>query len=142
MDTTQFFKLFDEDTSKEPDEILSEIDYKKQVLKIQIFIKLISNRKQLTKSLSMLGDSTLHTNLLETDFADTWMFNRAFSYIENFDIELLGILYENYNIDWKLFLKCLFLSLKYFEQNEQYENCVILFNIEKKIRELQEDLEI
>lgn len=141
MDTTKFFKLFDEDNSREPDEILSEIDYKNQLLKIQIFIKLISNRKQLAKSLSMLGDSMLHTNLSETDFADTWMFNRAFSYIENFDIEVLDILFGNYNVDWKLFLKCIFLSLKYFEQNEQYENCVILFNIEKRIRELQENLE-
>lgn len=141
MDTTQFFKLFDEDISKEPNEILSDIDYKNQQLKIQIFIKLVSNRKQLSKSLSMLGDSVLHTNLSETDFADIWMFNRAFSYIENFDIEMLDMLYENYVIDWKLFLKCLFLSIKYFEQNEQYENCVILFNIEKRIRELQENLE-
>ena len=141
MNVPELFELFDENIQEEPIGNFSNIEIKNNQLKIQIFMKMISNRKNLAKSLNSFGEYIPEFSLSTEELADTWMYNRALAYLRELDIEVLDILIGNVSIDWNIFLNCLQLAINYFESIEEYENCAFLFMIEKRTRKLQENLD-
>jgi hypothetical protein len=106
--------------------------------KVGMFCKMIKNGKNFTKQLlGFFKTSNDPINLSGVDEAsEIMMYNRAFSWIQECDLN---------NDDWKLALhnhkekgiiECLVGSIKYFESIEEYEICAFL----KKLQNFTEEI--
>jgi hypothetical protein len=125
MDVDKIFGLFDD--SWKTNDRASELENFKasSIFNVKMFIKLIKNGKGFKNSIiDIFSKSNTTFNLDQIDEAgDHLMYTRAYFWIENVDIE--DNEYVSF-IDLELFKKYLILSLKHFENMEEYEKCAHL----------------
>ena len=93
---------------------------------IRMFVKLILNYTSYSKQLSKIFTSP-DVNLQEVQDAGEWMlYDRAFYYLKSVDLHdkyHIKILFEEANPKLE---EALTKSLKFFEQEEEYEKCAVL----------------
>lgn len=125
MDVDKIFGLFD-DSWKINDKIPELENFKaSSIFNIKMFIKLIKNGKGFKNSIiDIFSKSNTTFNIDQIDEAgDHLMYTRAYFWIEQVDIK--NDEYINF-IDLGLFKEYLSLSLKHFENMEEYEKCAHL----------------
>ena len=64
------------------------------------------------------------------------VFNRAWTYIKNIDIDNEDHLQAIINMEKKVFYTSLQSAIEYFQIEEEYEKCAHLFNIQEVVRKI------
>lgn len=106
--------------------------------KIGMFVKLIQNHQVFHKKLEkFLKKEQPNYNVESTKEASEFtVFNRAWTYIKNVDIDDKDHINAIINFDPKTLLKVLNSSIKFFENYEEYEKCAHLFKIQEIVKEI------
>jgi hypothetical protein len=106
--------------------------------KIGMFVKLIQNNivfneklKQFFKNAQQEFDEEVTKQ--SSEFT---VFNRAWYYIKDIDIDNKEHLYAVIKQDTKYLLDSLERAIKYFENREEYEKCAHIHKIEKIVKEI------
>ena len=152
MDLDNIFGLFgfnkDNDNSKE-ESYLKEIEEYKSTpkYKVGMFYKMISNgiqfRGQLIKFFEKSTREELDLGIGEV--GDYMMYTRAYYWIQECDIKkdewkealqhyLKQEGFENKECEKNDFINCFILSIKYFEEIEEFEKCAFLKNIQDYLK--------
>ena len=99
--------------------------------KIGMFVKLIHNNIVFNKKLKeFFKKAQQDYDELETKKSSEYtVFNRAWYYIKNIDIDNESHLYAVVKQDTKFLLDSLELAINYFENTEEYERCAHLHKI-------------
>lgn len=138
MSLNGIFALFgfpeDKDDNKELQKKEIEDFKKSAAFKIGMFKKLIRNgtlfKKQVVKFLSS-SDINLDVHGID-DAGDYMMYTRAYLWIKDFKFRSKEWKEALFNYSDDEFVNLIKLSIKYFEENEEYERCAHL----KKIQDL------
>ena len=106
--------------------------------KIGMFVKLIQNHQVFHKKLEkFLKKEQPNYNVESTKEASEFtVFNRAWTYIKNVNIDDKDHINAIINFDPKTLLKVLNSSIKFFESYEEYEKCAHLFKIQEIVKEI------
>ena len=106
--------------------------------KIGMFVKLIQNHEVFHKKLEkFLKKEQPNYNVESTKEASEFtVYNRAWGYIKNINIEGKEDLDAIINFEHKTLLKILSSSISFFEIYEEYEKCAHLYKIQKVIKEI------
>mgnify|MGYP001469986757 CR=1 FL=1 len=106
--------------------------------KIGMFVKLIQNHQVFHKKLEkFLKKEQPNYNVESTKEASEFtVFNRAWTYIKNVNIDDKDHINAIINFDPKTLLKVLNSSIKFFENYEEYEKCAHLFKIQEIVKEI------
>ena len=106
--------------------------------KIGMFVKLIQNHEVFHKKLEkFLKKEQPNYNVESTKEASEFtVYNRAWSYIKNIDINSKEDLNAIINFEHKALLKVLSSSITFFEVYEEYEKCAHLHKIQKTVKEI------
>lgn len=134
-------KLFDilglsidkKDISQKQKEIDSEYDIR--FIRIKMFTKLIESVSEFKKNIKRkegFEDSYSYNKL-----ADSVIFSRSISFIETISAQDIQFISELDNSNIQKFKKALQVTIKYYEQLEEYELCAFLFNLEKALTDLK-----
>lgn len=132
----KIFGLFDDGGNKsQPQEI--HVDFMDTPhAKIGMFVKLIQNNivfnsklKQFFRTVDKEFDEK--TTKQSSEFS---VFNRAWYYIKDIDIDEESHLYAAIKQDTKYLLNSLRLAIEYFENTEEYERCAHLYKIEQTVK--------
>ena len=137
-DKNKIFQLFDEVANDPKDEEkLVEEFLKSSYAKIGMFVKLIQNHEIFHKKLKkFLMKEQPNYNINSTKEASSFtVFNRAWSYIENIDIEDKDNIKSILNFNSDLLYEVLEKSILYFESTEEYEKCGFLLKIQKVLKD-------
>jgi hypothetical protein len=136
IDPNKIFGLFggkEELNSKEPVNQANPlaIDFNDPFVKLKMFKKLIMNYTFYNKSLiEMFKKADPKLDIRELERAgEAMLYERAYSYIEDLNLKsrkVKKIITLNVDEELEVAFK---LSLKYFEEIEEYEKCVFLKNI-------------
>ena len=136
IDPNKIFGLFggkEELNSKEPVNQANPlaIDFNDPFVKLKMFKKLIMNYTFYNKSLiEMFKKADPKLDIRELERAgEAMLYERAYSYIEDLNLKsrkVKKIITSNVDEELEVAFK---LSLKYFEEIEEYEKCVFLKNI-------------
>ena len=108
-------------------------EYNIDFLKIKMFVKLVEGADEFKKNLNKLND----LNSSMDSLSDNLIFTKSLFYIEEINVDNLHQIPELNDLMILKFTKALQKSIQYFEENEQYEVCVVLFNIEKTLRDIK-----
>lgn len=132
----RIFGLFsDGDNKSQPQEV--HVDFMDTPdAKIGMFIKLIHNNivfNQKLKQFFKQVDKEFDEEVTKKSSEFT-VFNRAWYYIKGVDIDQDNHLYAAVKQDTKLLLEALELSIKFFEEREEYEKCAHIHKIEKVVK--------
>ena len=135
---------FPEDDGESPygkrDELNESLDVFKETphFKVGMFCKMIKNGKSFTKQLlGFFKTSNDPIDLSGIDEAsEIMMYNRAFSWIQECDLEDDNWKLALHNHKEKGIIECLIGSIKYFESIEEYETCAFL----KKLQNFTEKI--
>ena len=135
-DANRIFGLFSGgDERNQPQEI--HVDFMDTPdAKIGMFVKLIHNNIVFNQKLKQFFDK------VDKEFdeeatqksSEFTVFNRAWYYIKNIDIDNEKHLYAAIKQDTMYLLDALELSIKFFEEREEYEKCAHLHKIEKTVK--------
>jgi len=98
-----------------------------------MFVKLVEGADEFKKNLNKLND----LNSSMDSLSDNLIFTKSLFYIEEINVDNLHQIPELNDLMILKFTKALQKSIQYFEENEQYEVCVVLFNIEKTLRDIK-----
>ena len=137
-DKNKIFQLFDEvENDPKDEEKLVEEFLKSSYAKIGMFVKLIQNHEIFHKKLKkFLMKEQPNYNINSTKEASSFtVFNRAWSYIENIDIEDKDNIKSILNFNSDLLYEVLEKSILYFESTEEYEKCGFLLKIQKILKD-------
>jgi len=137
-DKNKIFQLFDEvENDPKDEEKLVEEFLKSSYAKIGMFVKLIQNHEIFHKKLKkFLMKEQPNYNINSTKEASSFtVFNRAWSYIENIDIEDKDNIKSILNFNSDLLYEVLEKSILYFESTEEYEKCGFLLKIQKVLKD-------
>lgn len=141
IDKNKLFNLFD-DTPDTPSvsEVRSSLkDFiKSPFAKIGMFTKLILNHFVFHEKLQKFLEKEEPTYNVEStrEAADYTVFNRAWSYIKQIDIDNPDDIEAMLNFNPKIFNKALQSALWYFEAQEEYEKCAHLYKIQQLVKEI------
>jgi hypothetical protein len=136
IDPNKIFGLFggkEELNSKEPVNQANPlaIDFNDPFIKLKMFKKLIMNQTSYSKGLiEMFKKVDPKLDISEIERAgEAMLYGRAYGYIDGLDLKdkkVKKIITLNVDEELKISLK---LSLKYFEEIEEYEKCAFLKNL-------------
>jgi hypothetical protein len=134
MDLNKIFNLFGGDLEESKDKELENFK-SSSIFKVKMFIKLIKNGEGFKKNfVNFLSSSSSSLEINEIEGAgDYVMFTRAYFWISQVDVERDGGEFIEF-IDIKELKALVFLSLKYFEEIEEYEKCSFLKKFLEKLR--------
>ena len=140
IDKDKIFKLFVDGKEISGDKTEDEIkDFMNgPYAKIGMFVKLIQNHEVFHKKLEkFLKKEQPNYNVESTKEASEFtVYNRAWSYIKNIDINSKEDLNAIINFEHKALLKVLSSSITFFEVYEEYEKCAHLHKIQKTVKEI------
>jgi hypothetical protein len=103
-----------------------------------MFVKLIQNHKIFHQKLEkFLKKEQPNYNVESTKEASEFtVYNRAWSYIQNINIENPDDINAIINFDNKVFYNVLNDAISYFQEYEEYEKCAHLFKIQQIVKEI------
>ena len=106
--------------------------------KIGMFVKLIQNHQVFHKKLEkFLKKEEPNYDVKSTKEASEFtVFNRAWSYIKEIDLDNHDDVHAIINFDPLIFSAALEGSIKFFESYEEYEKCSHLFNINEIVKRI------
>tara|TARA_R110000782_G_scaffold126421_1_gene217974 strand:- start:113 stop:538 length:426 start_codon:yes stop_codon:yes gene_type:complete len=106
--------------------------------KIGMFVKLIQNHKIFHQKLEkFLKKEQPNYNVESTKEASEFtVYNRAWSYIQNINIENPDDINAIINFDNKVFYSVLNDAISFFQEYEEYEKCAHLFKIQQIVKEI------
>ena len=106
--------------------------------RIGMFVKLIQNHKIFHLKLEkFLKKEQPNYNVESTKEASEFtVYNRAFNYIKDISLDDHNHVNAIINFDPKLLYSTLGMSIKYFEEIEEYEKCSHLHNIQEIVRRI------
>jgi hypothetical protein len=140
IDKDKIFKLFVNGKEISGDKTEDEIkDFMNgPYAKIGMFVKLIQNHEVFHKKLEkFLKKEQPNYNVESTKEASEFtVYNRAWSYIKDIDINGKEDLNAIINFEHKALLKVLSSSITFFEVYEEYEKCAHLHKIQKTVKEI------
>jgi hypothetical protein len=140
IDKDKIFKLFVNGKEISGDKTEDEIkDFMNgPYAKIGMFVKLIQNHEVFHKKLEkFLKKEQPNYNVESTKEASEFtVYNRAWSYIKDIDINSKEDLNAIINFEHKALLKVLSSSITFFEVYEEYEKCAHLHKIQKTVKEI------
>jgi len=140
LDKDKIFKLFVDGKEISEDKTKEEIkDFMNgPYAKIGMFVKLIQNHEIFHKKLEkFLKKEQPDYNVESTKEASEFtVYNRAWGYITNINVEDKEDLDAIVNFEHKVLLKILSSSISFFEIYEEYEKCAHLYKIQKVIKEI------
>ena len=140
IDKDKIFKLFVDGKEISEDKTKEEIkDFMNgPYAKIGMFVKLIQNHEVFHKKLEkFLKKEQPNYNVESTKEASEFtVYNRAWGYINNINVEDKEDLDAIVNFEHKVLLKILSSSISFFEIYEEYEKCAHLYKIQKVIKEI------
>ena len=136
----KIFKLFVDGKEIDGDKTKEEIkDFMNgPYAKIGMFVKLIQNHEVFHKKLEkFLKQEQPDYNVESTKEASEFtVYNRAWSYIKQIDIDNSDHLNAIINFDPKVFYKTLEGAVNFFESYEEYEKCAHLHKIKELVKEI------
>jgi|TARA_B110000238_G_scaffold155657_1_gene168276 hypothetical protein len=140
IDKDKIFKLFVDGKEIDGDKTKEEIkDFMNgPYAKIGMFVKLIQNHEVFHKKLEkFLKQEQPDYNVESTKEASEFtVYNRAWGYIKQIDIDNSDHINAIINFDNKVFYKVLNSSVKFFESYEEYEKCAHLHTLQKLVKEI------
>jgi|TARA_B110000305_G_scaffold14625_1_gene13700 hypothetical protein len=140
IDKDKIFKLFVDGKEIDGDKTKEEIkDFMNgPYAKIGMFVKLIQNHEVFHKKLEkFLKQEQPDYNVESTKEASEFtVYNRAWSYIKQIDIDNSDHLNAIINFDPKVFYKTLEGAVNFFESYEEYEKCAHLHKIKELVKEI------
>ena len=140
IDKDKIFKLFVDGKEIDGDKTKEEIkDFMNgPYAKIGMFVKLIQNHEVFHKKLEkFLKQEQPDYNVESTKEASEFtVYNRAWSYIKQIDIDNGDHLNAIINFDPKVFYKTLEGAVNFFESYEEYEKCAHLHKIKELVKEI------
>tara|TARA_R110000751_G_scaffold230719_1_gene332111 strand:+ start:34 stop:459 length:426 start_codon:yes stop_codon:yes gene_type:complete len=140
IDKDKIFKLFVDGKDINGDKTNEEIQefMNGPYAKIGMFVKLIQNHEVFHKKLEkFLKKEQPNYNVESTKEASEFtVYNRAWSYIKDIDINSKEDLNAIINFEHKALLKVLSSSITFFEVYEEYEKCAHLHKIQKTVKEI------
>lgn len=140
IDKDKIFKLFVDGKEIDGDKTKEEIkDFMNgPYAKIGMFVKLIQNHEVFHKKLEkFLKQEQPDYNVESTKEASEFtVYNRAWSYIKQIDIDNSDHLNAIINFDPKVFYKILEGAVNFFESYEEYEKCAHLHKIKELVKEI------
>jgi hypothetical protein len=140
IDKDKIFKLFVDGKEISEDKTKEEIKnfMNGPYAKIGMFVKLIQNHEIFHKKLEkFLKKEQPDYNVESTKEASEFtVYNRAWGYITNINVEDKEDLDAIVNFEHKVLLKILSNSISFFEIYEEYEKCAHLYKIQKVIKEI------
>ena len=140
IDKDKIFKLFVDGKEIDGDKTKEEIkDFMNgPYAKIGMFVKLIQNHEVFHKKLEkFLKQEQPDYNVESTKEASEFtVYNRAWSYIKQIDIDNSDHLNAIINFDPKIFYKTLEGAVNFFESYEEYEKCAHLHKIKELVKEI------
>lgn len=106
--------------------------------KIGMFVKLIQNHHIFHQKLEkFLKQEQPNYNVESTKEASEFtVYNRAWSYIKNINIDKSEDLNAIINFDSKIFYQSLNTAINFFESYEEYEKCAHLHKIKEIVKEI------
>ena len=140
VDKDKIFQLFVDGKEIDGDKTKEEIkDFMNgPYAKIGMFVKLIQNHEVFHKKLEkFLKQEQPDYNVESTKEASEFtVYNRAWSYIKQIDIDNSDHLNAIINFDPKVFYKTLEGAVNFFESYEEYEKCAHLHKIKELVKEI------
>ena len=140
MDKNKIFQLFVDGKQIKDDKTKEEIkDFMNgPYAKIGMFVKLIQNHEVFHKKLEkFLKQEQPDYNVESTKEASEFtVYHRAWSYIENIDIDNSDHINAIINFDPRVFYKTLDGAVNFFESYEEYEKCAHLHKIKELVKEI------
>ena len=140
VDKDKIFQLFVDGKEIDGDKTKEEIkDFMNgPYAKIGMFVKLIQNHEVFHKKLEkFLKQEQPDYNVESTKEASEFtVYNRAWGYIKQIDIDNSDHINAIINFDNKIFYKVLNSSVKFFESYEEYEKCAHLHTLQKLVKEI------
>ena len=140
VDKDKIFQLFVEGKEITDDKTKEEIKnfMNGPYAKIGMFVKLIQNHEVFHKKLEkFLKKEQPDYNVESTKEASEFtVYNRAWGYIKQIDIDNSDHINAIINFDNKIFYKVLNSSVKFFESYEEYEKCAHLHTLQKLVKEI------
>lgn len=140
IDKDKIFKLFVDGKEISGDKTKEEIkDFMNgPYAKIGMFVKLIQNHEVFHKKLEkFLKQEQPNYNVESTKEASEFtVYNRAWNYIKQIDIDNSDHLNAIINFDPKVFYKTLEGAVNFFESYEEYEKCAYLHKIKELVKEI------
>ena len=140
IDKDKIFKLFVDGKEISGDKTKEEIkDFMNgPYAKIGMFVKLIQNHEVFHKKLEkFLKQEQPDYNVESTKEASEFtVYNRAWTYIKQIDIDNSDHLNAIINFDPKVFYKTLEGAVNFFESYEEYEKCAHLHKIKELVKEI------
>ncbi len=140
IDKDKIFKLFVDGKEISGDKTKEEIkDFMNgPYAKIGMFVKLIQNHEVFHKKLEkFLKQEQPDYNVESTKEASEFtVYNRAWNYIKQIDIDNSDHLNAIINFDPKVFYKTLEGAVNFFESYEEYEKCAHLHKIKELVKEI------
>ena len=140
VDKDKIFQLFVDGKEIDGDKTKEEIkDFMNgPYAKIGMFVKLIQNHEVFHKKLEkFLKQEQPDYNVESTKEASEFtVYNRAWGYIKQIDIDNSDHINAIINFDNKVFYKVLNSSVKFFESYEEYEKCAHLHTLQKLVKEI------
>ena len=140
IDKDKIFKLFVDGKQIKDDKTKEEIkDFMNgPYAKIGMFVKLIQNHEVFHKKLEkFLKQEQPDYNVESTKEASEFtVYNRAWGYIKNIDIDNSDHINAIINFDPRIFYKTLDDAVNFFENYEEYEKCAHLHKIKELVKEI------
>lgn len=142
MDKNKLFEILGlsadkENLSKNENKNENEIptEYNIGFIRIKMFTKMIEGISEFKKNIKRKNG--FESTYSYDELANSVIFNRSISFIETISAQDLQFIPElDYNNAQK-FKKALQVTIKYYEQLEEYELCAFLFSLEKALTELK-----
>jgi|TARA_R110002073_G_C9386394_1_gene573417 hypothetical protein len=140
VDKDKIFQLFLDGKENIDDETKKEIhDFMNgPYAKIGMFVKLIQNHKIFHQKLEkFLKQEQPDYNVESTKEASEFtVYNRAWTYIKQIDIEKSDDIKAIINFDPKIFCNTLNNAINFFENYEEYEKCAHIYKIKEIVKEI------
>lgn len=138
MDLNNIFDIFNQSNNQKTDDVNLLVDFSEHPLYwIGGFHKIISNHLFFKKYLVKIFKNTPdNSNLENLELAGEYlMFDKAWNYIKNFDIN------NQFHIEClktksdTTLLDSLEITLRFFEGTEEFEKCILLKEIQDKVKD-------
>tara|TARA_R100000742_G_C4264904_1_gene82859 strand:- start:647 stop:1072 length:426 start_codon:yes stop_codon:yes gene_type:complete len=140
IDKNKIFNLFMEGTEIKDEKTKKEIKkfMEGPFAKLGMFVKLIQNHQVFHQKLEkFLKHEKPNFNPSKTKEASEYsIYNKSWEYISQIDLSHHDDVNAIINFDPKLLYSTLGMSIKYFEEIEEYEKCSHLHNIQEIVRRI------
>jgi len=140
IDKNKIFNLFVE--GKEITDEKTKKDIKKfmegPIAKLGMFVKLIQNHQVFHQKLDkfLKQEKPNFNNSTTKEAAEYSIYNKSWGYIKKIDLSHHDDVNAILTFDPKLLYNTLGMSIKYFEEIEEYERCAHLHNIQEVVKRI------